>query len=124
MLCLVLHLTLPLLPMLIEWWKNHSISEGTATLTASMYAITIGLSSRSPLLFGLGIIMSLLFSVAYGIALSVDKGDGLDESTFASLTAIVFMLVFHALERYNRHAVDKTPFLDFSVTSEELDSEV
>src|SRR5277367_6083227 len=110
-LCVILHLLLPLLPLGIELWQSGQITAKSATIAAAMYAISIGNSSRSRLIFGLGIVISLLFSAAYGIVIA--SANPLPKSAPASFWAIGCMLLFHEIERYNRHVIEKAPFWEF-----------
>jgi len=112
LLCLVFHILLPLLPLGIEWWSRGKLSTGSATLVASLYAIGIGGSSRSRLLLGLGIVVSIIFAVAFGCSLAVNGS--LRQSVASAEIAILFMLLCHTGERYNRHVAEQMPFWKFS----------
>jgi hypothetical protein len=50
--CILLHMLLPLLPVGLEAWQTGHIKEDSLSLAASMYAIAIGVSSRSRLCEG------------------------------------------------------------------------
>jgi len=108
--CLALHVTLPLLPLGIEWWFSGAVGEKSAVLTAAMYSLAIGLSSRNIALFGLGLIQGLIFSAAFGF---LAKNPHLNQADFASYIAIAIIMIVHIIERYNRHVVDQVPFLEF-----------
>ncbi len=112
-LCVLFHMLLPLLPLALELWQTATISEKSMTLAASMYSIGIGVSSRSKLMFGLTVIASLVFAIAYGIASGQQQP--LSGSGTSALWSICAFFILHALERYNRHVVDQLPFLEFMI---------
>lgn len=106
----LLHLMLPLLPLGLERWFAGHVEAKSAVLTAAMYSLAIGLSSRNVLIFGLSILSGVAFSAAFGY---LSKTATLENADILSYCAIALILVFHTLERYNRHVVDKRPFLEF-----------
>lgn len=111
--CIILHMLVPLLPIILETWKNKgSPTEATLAITASMYSISIGLSSRNKATFSLCLFISILFSMAFGLVTG-----GTEESLpLVKIGAIItILLVFgvHACERYNKHIVECTPFWNF-----------
>lgn len=112
LLSLVFQISLPLLPLAIEGWSTGSLSNQSATVVASMYAIGIGSSSRNRLLLGLGIVISLIFAVAFGRSLA--QGGSLPGSIASAQAAMAFMLICHAAERYNRHVAERAPYWEFS----------
>lgn len=81
------------------------------TLGAAMYSIGIGVSSRRRAQFGLTFVASLVFAVAFG--LSAGEQPGLPGIQAVALWGILGVFLLHAIERYNRHVVDRTPFLEF-----------
>jgi hypothetical protein len=109
LLCVIFHLFLPLSPLLLELWGSASITAKSATLAAAIYAITMGNSSQNKLIFGLGVLISLIFTFAY--ARSYD-GE-LIGSSVASYWAIGFILLIHGIERYKRHIISQQPFWEF-----------
>jgi F0F1-type ATP synthase membrane subunit c/vacuolar-type H+-ATPase subunit K len=108
--CCLLHVTLPLLPLGIEYWFSGQVDEKSAVLTAAMYSMAIGLSSRNLALFGFGLIQGVLFSAAFGF---LAKTPHLQSANLGAYAAIVFIMAVHVAERYNRHVVDQAPFLEF-----------
>lgn len=88
-----------------------------------MYSMAIGLSSRSVLLFGLGLFQGIIFSAAYGALVHAlaNAAPGhtphLERADMGSCVAIILIMLFHIVERYNRHVVDEAPFFEFSLTS-------
>lgn len=111
LLCIFLHLGIPLLPALIEFWATANISDKTLTLAGTVYTVAVGISSRNRALFGLAILLSITLAVAFGFAAS--ENEPLPASRYVAGFAILVMFVFHGVERYNRHAAEGRPFLQF-----------
>ena len=139
MTCVMLHMLFPLLPLGIEKWITSTISQETLSITASMYAVSIGLSSRNKVVFGGTMTIAFIFAVMFGI-LQGNKVKDMDvnkvssqvikkgsntitpkkkkpkdlplghEAAFLCLGLIFFT---HSCERYNRHVADQTPFWEF-----------
>jgi hypothetical protein len=107
---LTLHLGLPLLPLGLERWFSGHVEVKSVALTAALYSMAIGLSSRSVGLFGLGVLMCVAFSAAFGF---LSKQPELASADIFSYIAIFFIFTCHAIERYNRHVVDEAPFFEF-----------
>jgi hypothetical protein len=107
---ILLHLLLPLLPLFFELIQNHYIGEKSLVLAASMYTITIGITSRSRIMFAITIISSVAFAFLYGIAVGniIPTNYGI-----YAIIGILFTFVIHCCERYNRHVIDRSPFLQF-----------
>ena len=110
--CLILHMLLPLLPLVIEAWKtNGDPTDVTLAITTSMYSISIGLSSRNKGIFSLCFFISILFSMAFGLLIG-----GVMVLVFIqtfSISTISSIFILHACERYNRHVVEIVPFWQF-----------
>jgi len=105
-------LLLPLLPLVIEWVRQGVINEASLALSASMYTISIGVTSRSRLIFAIAIFASVFYAFLYGSATDI-------ASTYplflykAAVWGIIFTFILHTLERYNKHVADRTPFWEF-----------
>lgn len=111
--CIVLHMVFPLLPLLIEFIIIDSITDKTLAITTSMYSVAIGLSSRSMLMFVLCFVISFIFSAIFGM-ISVSQSFSLAYVHIASTISIFCIFVIHCCERYNKHVVDCAPFWEFS----------
>lgn len=112
LLCLLFHMILPLLPIGFEFWLTGEIDDKTLALATSMYSIAIGVSLKIKLIFGLTILISIIFAMVFGIL--TDQSASLANSKFLAGGAIATVFVIHAGERYNRHVVDGLPFWDFN----------
>ncbi len=108
--CVSLHLALPLLPLGLEKWITGHVDAKSAALTAAMYSLALGFSSKNLFIFALGVLQGVIFSAAFG---ALSKTPTLEYANNASYLAILLILTVHALERYNRHVFDKLPFLEF-----------
>jgi hypothetical protein len=100
---------LPLLPILLEFLQNHSITEKSLTLAAAMYSIEIGISSRSKLIFGISVAASITFSSFFGFAAT---NNSLAVTHTWAIIGIGAISLMHLFERVNRHIMDKEPFLE------------
>ena len=112
--CIILHMLIPLLPLFLETWKMQGYpSDATLTITASMYSISIGLSSRNKSIFSLCFFISILFSMAFGFILS-NTTETLPLVKISSITTIVLIFSIHTCERYNKHVVECMPYWNFN----------
>jgi len=113
--CLILHMLVPLLPLIIETWKMKGApTEATLAITASMYSISIGLSSRNKAVFSLALFVGILFSMAFGFSIGTDTSvDSLPSVKFGAVVTILLVFGIHACERYNKHVVECIPFWNF-----------
>ncbi|MEZ8687661.1 hypothetical protein BCU24_01225 [Vibrio cyclitrophicus] len=111
-LCILLHMMFPFFPVFLEKLLAGTVASTSLMLFSAMYALSIGLSSYSKLLFGITIIISLFFSVAYGVLVS--GGKAIPDAEVYAYISLIVIFVIHMLERYNRHVVDRTPFWEFA----------
>lgn len=110
--CIALHMLLPLLPLLLEWWFAKHVEAKSITLTAALYSMAIGLSSRHVALLGIGILFGFTFAATSG-HLSTEPAPGLEHVGVISGVAIAFMFVWHIIERYYRHVAESEEFFEF-----------
>jgi len=113
--CVLLHLMFPLLPLGLEYWTTQNIAETSLTLMASVYAISIGLSSSSPLLFGIGILVSFVFSFAFGMTSALHQGAAqqippLPYVKELAMISIMLIFIMQASERFKRHIIQGKRF--------------
>ena len=117
--CLLFHLLLPLLPIGIEYFITGYLKTSTLTISAAMYAISIGTSSKSILEFGVCIAGSFIFAVMFGTNTAFEVGAPIEKlivwnnSKTSAIVFIIVVLVFHAVARYNRHVLLRQPFWEF-----------
>jgi len=112
--CIILHLLIPLIPLLLEHIVIGHLSTKTLTLIAAIYSITIGRTTKNPAQFAIGIVISLIFSACYGLTVQEPPASAphvYSTLDYASMAVIFAIFLMHALERYNKHVVDLEPFL-------------
>lgn len=109
----VLYLSvLPLIPLGLELWLKGSLSETSLTLTTAIYSVTIGASSKNRLLFGVGILLAIIFSSAFGVVLGAAQAPkGTRE---ACLVVLMLLMLFNLIDRWNDHMADGKKFWDFT----------
>lgn len=88
-------------------------TEGTISITAAMYSIAIGMSSRNSAMLAICILISITFSAVFDIV-TAGSATSLDNVHLYSGGSILIVFVIHILERYNRHVADCTPFWEFN----------
>lgn len=112
--CLAVHMVLPLSPLIIEAVirADHIPTIQTLSVTTSLYAIGIGLSSRNIALFGACLLIGVLFAVFFGITVATHSYD-INSHYWPFIVCLSCVFIMHACERYNRHVADCTPFLEF-----------
>lgn len=109
--CIILHSLFPLLPVVLELLITESVTVRTLMITTAIYVITIGSLSRSILFFTITILMSVLFSVGFGLVMEGGKIPG-----YTSTAAIIILLaifVSYSREKYVLHVIEKAECLNF-----------
>ena len=110
--CVLLHMILPLLPLLFEaYFLQAYPTPDTLAITTALYAMSIGLSSDNKAMFGLCILIGVIFSVVYGRVATTD--DAFSDVRIYAFLVMILVFLIHAGERYNKHVVDCRPYLDF-----------
>jgi hypothetical protein len=110
LLCILLHMVLPCVPLLIELAITKSLSEATVLLFVAMYSLTIGASSRNLLLAFTTVVFGVLFSALFG-AVMKSPGTSLG-MTDIGLVGLLIIVLIHFIERINRHIIERAPFSD------------
>lgn len=109
--CIALHSLFPLLPLTLELLITESISICTLMITTAIYAITIGSLSRSILFFTFTILISVLFSVGFGLVMG---GDEVPDYTSTATVFILFIIFLaYSREKYVLHVIEKAECLNF-----------
>jgi len=131
--CIIFHMVFPALPLVFELIESGRIAEKALVLFTSLYAATIGVSSRNQLVFGSTMLVSIVFSFVYGFTLRddpvplsaamptsgvisesiVEATTSVDLTTWIAIITLICLVVQHVAERYNMHVVDEIPFLAF-----------
>jgi len=112
--CALMLLLLPCLPLVAEWlFSPNGVDERSVFMFISMYSIGIGITSRNVFYFAVSVIVCLVYCVAYGALVAKSP----HAYACAGLTAklvIGFMVLWHLLERYDRHVSSQEPFFEFA----------
>jgi uncharacterized membrane protein len=101
-------MSLPLLPLAVEWLITGVVTKSSLTITIAIYAMTIGASSTNAIIAIICIIVGIIFSVLYGVTLIQSTYQFTIDTMWISKLALVILP--HVIERYNRHVVDLQPF--------------
>jgi hypothetical protein len=109
--CILFHLMLPFLPLGIEATVLHRVDRKTQFLFLALYPLGIGVSSRSRLMFAFTVVVSLVYSIFFGL-ISGNVVVGANAYTFGYV-CLAFLILIHTGERYNRHVVDGDAFWEF-----------
>jgi hypothetical protein len=120
---------LPLAPLAIELFATGTVSERSLSIGATMYAASIGISSRWKVTLALVLFAIVCFAPMYGIALAhvdVPVAEGLQKAQNGymedlvhnelrrySIYLIVGVFALHLVERFNRHVLRSEPFWNF-----------
>ncbi len=111
LLCILFHLLFPFLPLLVERIVLGHVEDKTLLLFLAVYPLSIGVSSRSRLLFGITVVICLIFSTLFGLASGkIEMSRTGSQIGYICLLAV---MLIHACERYNRHVADRQPFWEF-----------
>lgn len=103
-----------MLPLGIEFLSNNFILTGkSATISASMYAISIGASTRFHILFSICVLISIAEAIMYGFVLHVENHAIMNVSMISLIVLTITLLA----ERYYRHITQKEPFFAFKVNN-------
>lgn len=112
--CLLFHLFVPLLPLLAEAAAaGGAPSSSTLYLAASAYALSIGVSSRNILSWGLFFVLGLTFAFLFGLSKAPDAAVAVRRVSVFPQAGIILVFMIHCFERYNRHIVDREQFFSF-----------
>lgn len=104
-------LMLPLAPLAIELWLTGNIGEQTYAISAAMYSIAIGVSTKNLGLLGLSIVVAVLFSALFGFLVSGNTAHYAIKDP--AIFTILFFMVIHSFERFKRHVQQGELFIDF-----------
>jgi hypothetical protein len=103
-------LILPLLPLFMELFATREIKPDSMAMAIAMYAVGIGVTSRSQVVFGSCLLTGIIFAVVYGVAV---KSPSVAPSGRICWFTIGLVFLIHGIERFQRHVQQRTPFLEF-----------
>ena len=110
LLCVIVHMSLPLLPLMVEWLITGVLTKSSLTITIAIYAMTIGASSTNSIIAIICIVVGIVFSMLYGVTLIQNTYQFQVDTMLISKIALMVIVIPHIIERYNRHVVDLQPF--------------
>jgi hypothetical protein len=101
-------LVLPLMPIIYEAIRGRHVGTADLMLTASMYAIGVGISFNNRLTFIITIIIGIIHAATYGEFRNMQNTPS--SSEMIAYIAIILVFLIHSMERYNIHVVDQVPW--------------
>jgi len=112
---ILLHLLLPLMPLVFEFNYTGFVSERSLTMTASIYAFSIGVSSRNKVTLAICIIIGLLNAGNYGATILDELNEEITHKTFdftnlGAFWLIILIFIIHGIERWIRHIQENEEF--------------
>jgi len=103
---------IPLVPLVLEGWVEHSVKNSSWAITAAIYCICVGAASREGAVFACSALASLLASAAYGVV-EASPNTTRPEVANISFWVIAIFSVALIIERFIRHVLERTPFFEF-----------
>jgi len=111
--CIGFHFALPWVPVLIQLGTTAAVTAVSLDLFGFLYVLGLGVTSKSKGLFGVSMVVAILFLVMYSMAIGASAAHApFVDSLVLPLIGLATMIVAHLAERYNRHVVDRAPFLE------------
>ena len=111
--CIGFHFALPWVPVLIQLGTTAAVTAVSLDLFGFLYVLGLGVTSRSKGLFGVSIVVAILYLVMYSMAIGAAAAHAqFVDSLVLPLIVLALMIIVHLAERYNRHVVDRAPFLE------------
>ena len=110
--CILLQIILPLLPILLEHCFTKEIQTTSLFISASLYSVAIGTSSKRIFIFSLSLVVLVTLAISYSFLMN----DKTDDSTYSQITIglISILLLFYLFERFTIHVINKSPFFNFN----------
>ncbi|MCU7844887.1 MAG: hypothetical protein KZQ93_13735 [Candidatus Thiodiazotropha sp. (ex Monitilora ramsayi)] len=107
----IVQLLLPLMPIIVEKSITGNVSDQTYAISAAMYSISIGVTTKNLALLGASIFVAMAFSSIFGFIVS-GNSPHISVANYSIATIIIFMGI-HTIERYKRHVNKGELFIDF-----------
>lgn len=109
--CALFHILTPLLPLIIDYFLNHRIIKENLFITVVGYSIALAISSKWLWFFCVGVFISLVYSLFYGLS---GSNSNIDNDNY-TIYVILALIGCHAIERFYRHLMLKAPFFEFKI---------
>lgn len=109
--CILLQVILPLIPILLEYFFTGGIKTTSLFISASLYSIAIGTSSKRFFIFILSVVVLFTLAISYSYLVQEET----DNLTYSKITIglISLLLLFYLFERFTIHVINKSPFFNF-----------
>ncbi|OBX88681.1 hypothetical protein [Haemophilus haemolyticus] len=98
--CIVLHILFPLIPILVEFFRQEYITEATLVITTSIYCFSLGASSKNLATFAIYLLIGVIFM---SMPVTYNKQPEITNYQITSILTLIIVSLWHLLERYNRH---------------------
>src|SRR5215207_1995059 len=66
-------LLLPWVPLLAEWGATGEVKSSSLQIFVALYGLGLGASSRNEVSFGFGVVVAIIFSMAFGSILATEN---------------------------------------------------
>lgn len=109
--CVVLHLLIPLAPLVIEFLYKDDLTVRSVVLGGAMYAFSIGVASTQRAVFAICLAIGIFMSAGYGAV--KDSVSVLPLWSSVSFYVVLTVFLINAIERYERHVTNREKFLIF-----------
>lgn len=109
--CVILHLLVPLAPLLLEFIQNHDITRKSVILAGAMYSFSIGITSNQLVTFSICISIGFIMSGSYGTVSGT--ATALPFYNFCGAYAIILVFIINFIERFDRHVIRGETFILF-----------
>lgn len=101
--CILLHLVMPLLPLILEKIFTGEISPATLMMATSIYAITVGNLLKQKFFTVLSLLIGIIFAVAYGITIAEGSIPLPPNTNILAFSSILFIFVISLTEKFAVH---------------------
>ena len=99
--CVLLHLLIPLAPLLIEYIYNADVTLKSLVMAGAMYSLSISVSSHHLINFVLAFVIGFMFAASYGaVEASASMFPIMGNVSF---WGIIFVALTQLFERFDRH---------------------
>lgn len=112
--CIIFNLLIPLLPIFLEKYFTGSISSPSMMISAAIYSVAVGNASSYKLLFAISILIGMIFSACFGVAMIEGTKEILPKSSYTlAAVSIVAILTISLAEKYATYIVEKKKCWNF-----------
>jgi hypothetical protein len=117
--CCMFHFLLPLLPLGLEHYLDGRISPATLTFGSAVYVMALGASSRNEAIFGISVLLGLVYTSLFAMLRAGTPSIAITTTESWVKWSVLFVVLCHLGERFNRHVIDRAPYWEFTKSTEE-----